>query len=149
MSVKSNAVGVAIEDIIRQIRVPSVLGLATGGVRVLGDQLTTPMVLVSHQDNQGAPTANLNGEELISTVYVNVLAVVEAGDMELATAIDDAIRPLLLRTANYPVRENSKGRVHSIVLQSARSYVGPGVDDVGSYLYHGGYYRVRAEGREL
>jgi hypothetical protein len=149
MSVKSNVIGVAVQDILTQLRTPAVLQLATQGVRIFGDDLATPMVLVANQDNQGGPMTNLNGEELISSAFLNVLAVVEAGDLELATAIDDAVRPQLLRTAAYPVRENAKGRVYSITLAGHRSYVGPGLNGVGMYLYHGGYYRVRAEGREL
>ena len=149
MSVKSNALGVIVEDILSQLRTPSVLQLATQGVRVFGDDLETPMVLLANQDNQGGPMTNMNGEELLSTAYLNILAVVEAGDLELATQIDDAIRPQILRTANYSVRQNTKGKVYSITLAGNRSYVGPGKNGLGMYLYHGGYYRVRAEGREL
>lgn len=146
---KVNALSVAIEDILNQLRIPSILELAPNGVTIAGDVLRPVQILVVNQDNQGGPTSNLNGEELISTVYVNVLAVLPPGDMELGTSIDNLVRLQLLRTGIYPVRQNSKGRVYSIVLEGIRSYVGPGLENVGTYLYHGGYYKVRAEGNEL
>lgn len=149
MAIKTNAIAVVVEDILAQLRVPSITSIATGGVRVPGDDLVTPMVLVSVQDGQGGPTSNLNGEELFSTVYVNILAVVPAGDLEVAVPIDDAIRKQILKTASYPVRSNTRGLVYSIVLKGSKNYIGPGKNNSGVYLYYGGYYMVRAEGNEL
>lgn len=148
-SIKTNALAVLVEDVLSQLRVPSVESLATEGVRLFGDDMSTPMVLLANQDNQGGPMSNFQGVEMLSSVFFNVLAVVPPGDLELATQIDDAVRRQLLATNEYTARANSKGTVYSITLAGNRSYVGPGLSGANLYLYHGGYYRARAEGRAL
>lgn len=149
MSIKVNGIAVSVEDVLSQLRTPAILALATNGVRLFGDDLEAPMVLVANQDNQGGPMSNLQGEEMFSNVFVNILAVVPSGDLELATQIDNLIRQQLLETHRYTTRANSKGLVYSITLMGNRSYTGPGLQGSGLYLYHGGYYRVRAEGNGL
>jgi hypothetical protein len=149
MTVRSNAVGVAIEDVLNMLRTPSVTTLATGGIVTAGDDLVVPGVLISYQDNQGGTAGNLNGEEMLGTVFLTVVAVTETGDLELADQIDRAVRKAILFSAGSPTRVNTKGEVYSCTFDSSRNYVGPGKNGSGSYQYYGGYYRIRVVGEEL
>lgn len=147
---KISSTVVAITDVLNQLRTPDLLSLLVDqGVRTIGDEIEAGMVLVAPQDSQGVLAQNLNGEELLASEYLNVLAITRPGDYALAEAIDSQCRKALLRDAAYPTRTNQYGEVYSITLMTPRSYVGPGKDNMGMYLYHGGYYRVRAVGEEI
>lgn len=149
MSVRVNAVTVATEDLLNRLRTPAITSLATGGIKLPGQNLDVPMVLLAHQDGAGSKSGNLSGDEGFSTLFFNILAVVPAGNLEAATAIDSEIRKVLSASAIRKPVSTSRGVTHSIVLMNDRSYIGPGKDGVGSLLYHGGYWRVRVAGNEL
>jgi hypothetical protein len=149
MIVRSNAVGVAIEDVLNMLRTPAVLNLVPDGPVTSGDDLVVPGILVSYQDNQGGSITNLNGDELMTAVFLTIVSVTETGDMELADQIDRLVRKAILFSAGSPTRVNTKGEVYSCTFDSSRNYVGPGRNGSGSYLYYGGYYKLRIVGEEL
>lgn len=149
MIARENAYVVAVEALLSRLRTPSIEDIATNGIRLQGDELDCPMVLIIHQDGQGGPVGNVNGEEILSNVYLNILAVTNPSELTLADQIDREIRKVLLGTHLFSENTVSRGIIYSVTLIQPRSYVGPGLNGVGRYLYHGGYYRLRAQGNEL
>lgn len=144
-----NALAPAVEALFVLLDVPGVTNLATGGVVLQGDEAAAPCVILINQDGTSNPAANVQGEELISTVNFSVLAMVKAGSLAEAALIDNEVRKRLLSASFVKELSVPSGTVYSITMSGARMYNAPGKGGVGQYLYYGATYRIRAQGNEL
>lgn len=148
--IRRNAVTVAIEDALSQLRTPSIVSLVgVGKVRLDGDDIEPPMVLVSNLDGLGGPSSNLEGIELMSTVALSIVAIVSAKDLALADQIDSQIRRQLLDTPRFSPRKVSSGWVDSVTLQSPVSHSYSERAGEKRLLHHGGIYRFSVRGDEI